>query len=71
MAAEAQAFIHAADMGMIVKDGLNEFLYRSVEIESFVGSRTLFRLVTKTVTQQRADCRSKYFHYQKYIRTRY
>lgn len=47
MASEVHALIHAVDIGMIVRDALNELLNRNVEMEAFVDSRTLFNVVTK------------------------
>lgn len=47
MTEEVEVMIHAIDMGMIVQVALNESLDRSAEMETFVDSRALFKMITK------------------------
>lgn len=46
-AAEIYALIHAVNIDMIIRDALNERLRRSVGIQAFVDSWTLFNVVSK------------------------
>lgn len=48
MAAEGYVLIYAVDVGALIRDVLNEHLGRDIDMESYVDSRTLFNIVTKS-----------------------
>lgn len=47
MAAEVHALIHAVDVVTLIGDALNELLGRTIALEAYVDSRSLFKVVTK------------------------